>query len=94
MIKDGSMTDGTKVWQMNWSASNSSSMKWKVIRLYNGYYLFRPLNSSTLAMSAYTTNVTVKNIGTSNFAANVPTLSLIHILGKSTIRINDMLCSK
>ena len=73
MIKDGSMTDGTKVWQMNWSASNSSSMKWKVIRLYNGYYLFRPLNSSTLAMSAYTTNVTVKNIGTSNSAANVPT---------------------
>lgn len=73
MIKDGSMTDGTKVWQMDWKASSAPSMKWKAIRLYNGYYLFRPLNSSTLAMSAYTTTVTVKNIGTNNSAADVPT---------------------
>ena len=29
MIKDGSMTDGTKVWQMPWSSSNAPSMKWK-----------------------------------------------------------------
>ena len=72
MIKDGSMTDGTKVWQMNWSSSNAPSMKWKAIRLYNGYYLFRPLNSSTLAMSAYSSTVTIKNIGSSNSANDVP----------------------
>ena len=72
MIKDGSMTDGTKVWQMNWSSSNASSMKWKATRLYNGYYLFRPLNSSTLAMSAYSSTVTIKNIGSSNSANDVP----------------------